>query len=107
MLGLIRTRPSRLRGRAGKLIKRKAFVSSHEQCTMAGLDWWHVNIQPWELRFGRKSAGQHRAKGVLGYLHKSPPRIDFNDILGIKEIMTFPVTDTLNWTPDLGPLAKV
>ena len=44
----------------------------------AGLDWWYVKIQPWQLRFGRKSAGRPRAEAVLGYLRGSPPHINFS-----------------------------
>ena len=63
----------------------------------AGLDWWCVNIQPWQLRFGRKSVGRSRAEGVLGYLLGSPPHIDFNRggiDLGLNDNMALTTADT-------------
>jgi len=61
----------------------------------AGLDWWYVNIQPWQLRFGRKSPGRHRAEGVLGYLRGSP-HIEFNPggiDLGLNDNMPLTIAD--------------
>lgn len=44
----------------------------------AGLDWWFVRIEPYDLRFGRKSAGRAKAEGVLGYVNQNPASIYFN-----------------------------
>ncbi len=44
----------------------------------AGLDWWFVGIAPYQLRFGRNSAGRARAEAVLGYVEGSPASISFN-----------------------------
>lgn len=77
--------------------QRKSFCAVARTVHDAGLDWWYVKIQPWQLRFGRKSAGRPRAEGVFGYLLGSPPRIDFNRSgidLGLNDNMTLTSADT-------------
>lgn len=40
---------------------------------LAGLDWWHVAIHPYQIRFGRDEPGRKRAISVLGSVEKNDP----------------------------------
>lgn len=39
----------------------------------AGLDWWFVNLSPYELRCGRRGAGHDKARAVFGYVGGNDP----------------------------------
>jgi 5-methylcytosine-specific restriction protein B len=64
-------------------VQSAAFCDVARAVHALGLDWWYVNIPPWQIRFGRKSPGQTNASGVLGYLNpggtNNSPHIDFNE----------------------------
>lgn len=56
-----------------------AFCRVARAAHQVGLDWWHTDIQPYQLRFGRKQPQRARADAVFGYVGGKTPAIWFND----------------------------
>lgn len=72
----------------------RAFCKIAQAAHDAGLDWWFVNLHPYELRCGRRNAGRVRATAVFGYVGGSGPWFAISKAHGARYLDTLklPIT---------------
>ncbi len=58
--------------------RKAAFRKVVEAVHAAGLDWWAVNLPPYQFRFGRHSVNARSATAVLGVISGASPQFHVN-----------------------------